>query len=257
MTNRETDLDRSLAATFADDRAPASGEHRTPDELFAYLAGELGEEDQERLQAHLEGCRECLDLLLDLEPLALPETPQAGVTDLETAAAWRTLRSRLAAEKTRERTFLPSRLLQVAAAVFFVSTLALSGWVIHLERSAARLRDTLAAAAAPRLNVPVVYVDSTRSEETAGGLEMPPGQDFLLLMMTPADPRELASYEVEILDAGERPIWHGTGLEMSDYGSLRLGLSRRFLPPGRYRIRLYGVVDGESELLEEHPLEVR
>lgn len=255
MTTRETDLDRSLAATFASDHVAAGG-HWEPDEIFAYLAGELTEEDQERLQAHLEGCRECTGLLLDLEPLAAPEEPPpSGVADLETAAAWRALRPRLAPEKTRA--FPPSRLIQVAAAVLFVSTLALSGWVIRLERSAARLRDNVAAAAAPRLNVPVVYVDAIRSEEPEAGIVMPPGQDFLLLMITPADPRELAAYEAEILDSEQRPVWHGTGLEMSDYGSLRLGLSRQFLSPGRYRLRLYGLVDGESELLEEHPLEIR
>ncbi len=261
MIDTERDLDRALEGLFAEEHGAGGAEgHGDPEELGAYLAGELGEEAAERLRNHLEGCRECTALVLDLETLAAADGPAAdGVADFELAAAWRTFEERRTAAEppAAERPVAspagrPTRWLQAAAAVLLLSTVGLSGWVV-------RLRHELAA---PQPNVPVLYLDQTTRSEGAGGrpagrLELEPGADTFLLMLTPTDPREFAAYEVEILAAGGEPVWSGGGLELSEYGALRLGMSRRFLEAGEYRIRLYGVAGGVRELVDDYPVEIR
>ncbi len=258
----DQDLDRSLATLFAEQPAGGNG-HFEPDELFAYLAGELSDQEAEGLQDHLEGCRECLDRLLELESLAEPDPPSAeGVTDFELVAAGRAIRQRLSGEAAKDglrahpgrlRSWIGGGWTQAAAAVFLVTTLGLSVKVVELQRTTTEQRRGLEQ---PRINVPVLYADATRAGELAVS-ELPPGNDFFLLMLMPTETRTFADYEVEISGAGERPIWSGKGLEMSAGGALRLGLSRRFLPPGRYRIRLFGIGAEGREMIEEYPIEIR
>ncbi len=263
MIDTERDLDRALAELFTEEHGDGGPEgHGDPEELAAYLAGELGEEEAERLRRHLEGCCECTALLLDLETLAAADEPAAdGVADFELAAAWRTFEERRGAEEpaAAERPVAspvgrPTRWLQAAAAVLLLSTVGLSGWVVRLQQSVAELGE-------PQPNVPVLYLDATTRSEEAGdrpsGLELAPGTDTFLLMLTPTDPREFPAYEVEILGAGDEAVWRGGGLELSEYGSLRLGLSRRFLAPGEYRIRLYGIAGGARELVDDYRVEIR
>ncbi len=266
MTANDQDLDRSLARLFAEQSADAD-RHLDPEELFAYLAGELSESAVEHLRQHLEGCRECVDLLLELELLAAPDAPPTdGVADLGLAATRRVISEHFAGERSaandervrrsRRLRLVPGRwggIVQAAAAVFLVTTLGLSVRVAQLQRTTAELRHDLEQ---PRLNVSVFYADATRS----GGVvvdELPPDNDFFLLMLIPTERRVFASYEVEIRGADQRPIWSGKGLEMSAGGTLRLGLSRRFLPPGDYRVRLYGLAGQDRVQIEEYALEIR
>ncbi len=262
----DRDLDRSIAALYAE-RTADGGEHRDADGLCAYLAGELPEAAAEQLRDHLEGCHQCVSQLLDLEPLATPDVPPApGVADHDVAKFQRAVHERLAGrpsepadERVRPRparrpTVRWSGLLKAAAAVFLVTALGLSMWVIQLQRTVADQRRHLEQ---PRLNVPVFYAEATRDAELVVG-ELPPGNDFFVLMLMPTELRVFASYEMEIRGAGERLIWNGEGLEMSAGGALRLGLSRRFLPPGSYRIHLYGLAEGgDREPIEEYPLKIR
>ncbi len=247
-------LDRALAELFAEQAAADGAEgHGDPEEIAAYLAGELGEEEAERLRRHLGGCRECTALVLDLETLAADEPAADGVADFELAAAWRTFEERRAAAPPaagRPATAPTARRqagwLQAAAAVLLLSTVGLSTWVV-------RLRHELAA---PQPNVPILYLGAaTRAEGGVGRLEADPNQDFFVLMLAP--PREFADYEVEILDPGGRQVWRGAGLVASDFGTVRLGLSRRRLPAGEVRVRLYGIAGEERQLLEDYRVEIR
>lgn len=247
MTTKDQDLDRELATLFAEDAAP--GDHREADELFAYLAGELDEEARESLLAHLERCRECTARLVELEPLASPEAPREdGIADLADAAAWRSMKVRLAAEETDVAR--PARrglgVWQAAAAVFFAATVLLSWRVAELGRSV----ETLAA---PRANVPIVYADPVRDEGSS--LVLPAGEELVVLALSVPAPEEHASYAVEIADAGGKVLWEARDLELSDYGTLRLALTRRYLKPGSYRLRLYG--DAGREPILDYPLEAR
>ena len=256
MKADDKDLDRSLAGLFAEQADGAS--HFEPDELFAYLAGELSGEEVEGLRDHLEGCGECLDRLLELEPLAEPEAPPAeGVTDFELVAAGRAIRRRLADDDgDRARPQRPAWTArtwpQAAAAIFLLTTLGLTFQVTRLQRTVVEQRRGLEQ---PRINVPVLYADATRAGELT--VELPAEDDFFLLMLMPTETRDFADYEVAISGAGERPMWSARGLEMSAGGALRLGLSRRFLPPGRYRVRLFGLAGEDREMIEEYPIEIR
>lgn len=248
MTTKDPDLDRELALLFAE--GAATGEHPEADELFAYLAGELGEEDRERLVAHLEGCRRCTALLVEIEPLAAPDPPREdGVADLADAAAWRSMKARLVTEKAA--TARPPRrgrgLWQAAAAVFFAATVLLAWRVAELSRSVDEL-------AAPRANVPILYAEPTR-EEADRVLVMPEDVDLLVLALTASG--GYPSYSVEIADAEGEVLWTQAGLRATDYDTVRLVVTRRFLGPGRYRILLFGAGETGRDAIDDYPLEVR
>lgn len=247
MAESTTDLDRALTSLFAEEHAGVAG-HVEPEELLAYHEGELAPEDARRVRDHLEGCRDCVAALLDLETLAAPDPPRAdGATDFELAAAWRTFRKSVDGAGRRPTL----RWFQAAAAVLLASTLGLSAWVIELRQARQQSSE-------PRLNVPVLYVESTRGPDGFDGrIEIPAGEESFMLFLMPTDLREFASYEVEISGTGGGLAWSGGGLELSDYGALRIGLSRRFLPTGDYRIRLYGVSGEGREPLDDFLVEIR
>lgn len=71
--------------------------HAEPRELVAYHAGQMADEDAERLRDHLALCSECSDLLLDLihfDDLELPEGV-AGPSEAEVELALESLKGRL------------------------------------------------------------------------------------------------------------------------------------------------------------------
>ena len=70
--------------------------------------------------------------------------------------------------------------------------------------------------------------------------------------------RSYPDYELRIL-AGqpeERVIWSAGGLHPRELGLFVLDLPAGALPPGRYRVRLYGVDAGKRELVADYDLAI-
>jgi len=245
------DLDGDLAALFAEEHVAAGdGVHPEPDELLEYLDGQLGQEAAGRIRDHLEGCRDCTAVLLDLEILSRPDEPRTdGAVDFELAAAQRAFQERLGvSERAAPR---PSRLWQAAAAVFFAATLGLA-WQV------ARLQGDLDARDAPRFNVPVLYLEPTRTEEALDARLGPDqGAESFLVFLMLTDPGAFSEYEVEILGPGDTLVRTGRGLEPGDSGALNITLSRRFLTADEVRLRLFGVTGGSRELIDDYRIEVK
>lgn len=244
------------------DLGAAGGEHPTPEQLLAYRADELTGEEKRRIQDHLVGCSECLELLLDAEGFG-EASYGAGrpVSRTEKAAAWRSLEARLEgrparapAARFRFGTLLrSSRTAYALAASLFLAAMVLSFRVAELGRTVEELTR-------PQLNAPVEDLfptSSMRGEESPPPtLELAPESRYFTLILNPVGAGEHPAYRVEIGGPGGETAWSQAGLERTPYGSFTLILARRFLRPGNYRIRLFGRQEEGWQPLEEFPFRV-
>jgi Putative zinc-finger len=240
--------------------------HPTADELAAYHAGELPPAEEDAIQEHLLGCRECTDLLLALDELHRPEEGEpvpAGELD----AVWEGLQARL---PPREEIPAPAplpfaspasprppssspRWLQALAASLAVGVIGLSFWALSLRRTVDEL-------SRPQLNAPVedLFPGPVRGGTAAQDVvEIAPGTRFFTLVLPPAREGSFEDYEVEIARAGGPAVWRGRGLRENRYGSFSLTLSRRLVGEGEYRIRLFGIGAGGREEVGTYSLRVR
>jgi hypothetical protein len=237
--------------------------HPTADELAAYHAGELSPEEEDALQEHLLGCRECTDLLLALDELHRPEEGEpvpAGELD----AVWEGLREKLL---PREETPAPlpfarpasprpassPRWLQALAASLAVGVIGLSFWSLSLRRTVDELSQ-------PQLNAPVedLFPGPVRGPAAAQSVaEIAPGTRFFTLVLNPAREGSFEEYEVEIARADGSVVWRGRGLRRNRYGSFSLTLSRRLVGEGEYRIRLFGIGGDGREGVGTYRLKVQ
>jgi len=251
-----TDLIRESGATRVPSRREESATHPCVERWIAYRDGELPPEEEKRLQRHLAQCRACVALVLDLEAFSRPETPdRAGISEFEVAAAWRVMRSAIREDLRKQRWHVSTSL----AACFLVVTLGLSTWAAMEHHTAAGLRRTVAEFSQPQINVPIH--DFLPDTATRGGsprpvIEMPAAAPFATLVFTPAQRQEYPDYQVTICDAEGTEIWSSRGLEMSPYGTFRLGLPRDFLAVGEHQIRLYGLDGDLKVLIQDWPIEI-
>jgi len=246
--------------------------HPGPDELLAYGADKLPAAEERKIQNHLALCPHCLELVVDLGRLSDPELGgEPSLTADEKAAAWQDLRARLAAEappeapRHRPGLRLPSprgglalflaspRPAWALAASLLVAVVGLSLRTWHLERGIADLSH-------PQVNAPVVDLfpaSPLRGEQGEGAaVELAPASRFFALILSPKGTPDYVGYRVEIVDSGGRVVWSGEGLEKDRHGSFTMILARRFLGPGEYRFRLYGLEGKTGQLIEEFRLRI-
>jgi hypothetical protein len=220
-------------------RALRRGEHPTAAMLAAYCADELTPEEDEKIREHFVDCRDCPELLLDLKDFSAPDrSVTERLSDSWVAAAWQSLRARLARE--------PARKLQIQrwlrslhgayslTGVLLAATCGLSAWVVGLHLELRKLRE-------PQANVRIetLYL-STRS--ALRQVRVPSGGErFLLSIATAADARwrECKEVRLQLATAAGSEVWTG-GLLPPEDGIITLELSRRALPAGGYQLRLQG-----------------
>ena len=126
--------------------------------------------------------------------------------------------------------------------------------IAELER---RLEETPRPGAL--LNVPLVGLapkDPVRGE--IDEFILPEGVDLFFLLLSMFDTRRFPSYRLEITDKDTgRVVWRGEGLKVSPrLPEVTLALPRDVLPPGDYRLRLYGVKDGKAEEVGEYEVRI-
>ncbi len=229
--------------------------HPTPETLIAYDAGTLSIEQAEQLREHFVHCRECPELLLDYQRF-MTETDDGGSPpDPESVAAWQELSRRSARWDPPRRGSARRSALALARAVcvvLVVALMALSWWVFALHGEIRRLAE-------PQVNLPVLPVASPPLPErsSAGLLQkviVPAATERFLLVLVPRAVRPNAEYRLDLCGADGRSLWSADRLTQGADGSFALGLSRRFLPGGEYRIRLLESVRGQAALVEEFPV---
>ena len=108
------------------------------------------------------------------------------------------------------------------------------------------------------LNVPLVDLgpkDPVRGELRE--ITLPKGVDLFFLLLSIADTRPFPSYRLEIADKDTgRVVWRGEGLEASRLNEVTLALPRDVLPPGDYRLRLYGLKNGKADEVGEYEVRI-
>jgi anti-sigma factor RsiW len=239
--------------------------HPTPELLSAYHEDRLSPERDGEIQEHFVECPECPELVLDLDRFTAPEAAEAGrdeLSDTWVDGAWRRLRSRLATEGRPARPRLRRLAGPVSAwsmaALLLPCTVVL--WV-RVDALGAEVRDLRA----PQLNPPWRDVESPGV--LRGGtpppweVEVPAAARQFLLVLHPASPPaslEPREYHLEIRTGAGEDVWSGPGLVRSGEGSFVVGVSRRLLPAGDYRLRVTAAAVGEEEPFEEEfPLRLK
>lgn len=250
--------DLELRDALEQQAAEASGrEHPEPEQLVAYHEGAVSREQEKALQEHLVWCRECTALLLGLSDLA----EAAGSSD--SGDDWTTMRSKLPLPSAPSSAPLPPRLrererggrrglLYSVAASLAAATVALSFWVVDLRHKVTDLSE-------PQIN-PVVrdlYLSDAPRSVAGTGFNEVPAEAGLTLILNSSEPRSFPEYLLAVEDASGTEIWRRQGIERSPFDTFTVALPGRFLPPGDYRLRLYGREGAGWTPIEEFPLRVR
>jgi hypothetical protein len=236
----------------------APSPHLEPEEIADYHDGQLSPEDERRVQDHLVACRECSELLLDLEGLADPDFG-AGETLPDGAGeqVWESIRKETRKEiqpsnvvpfRREARRSETPRWLRSLAAMLLLSTMALSGWVMSLR---SQVKDL----SSPQANTPVVDlypVSSVRGETGPALPEIPQDTEWVTVILRSPGLPEMADYGVEVLRADGSVAWKKDGLKPA-YNSFSLSLPRDWI--GDVRIRLVGIdPKGERRTIGEYAL---
>jgi cell division protein FtsB len=114
------------------------------------------------------------------------------------------------------------------------------------EEEIARLRQTIDELTGPQLDIPIIDLDTIRSGGTdpAMPIEIPRNASSVTLILNFNDRQQHPVYEVEIFDQRNDKIWRGQSKSHSN--KLPMTLPRRFLPGGRYLIRLFGLRNNQK-----------
>jgi hypothetical protein len=252
MNDRTEGLRPELAAAVKPDLEQAGPGHPHADELIAYKLGHQTEEQASKLQEHLLTCRECVELLLDMETFVTAESPSADEpSSFERAAGWRSLW--LALRR-------PSRSTGwLLAASIVLSVAGLSSWALVERNTAAELGLEIVRLSLPQPDVPIVdlYPESSQRGPSAAPtpVTVPPGATYVTAVLALPDPPAASRFEAEIEDSAGRTLWTGT-VRISEHGTFRLGLPTRLFDDGEILIHL-AAVDGDSRRrIETYPLSV-
>jgi len=253
MGGREN-LDSALKAIMAAKRDELGGAP-TPEELLAYRDGLLDPAARQVVEEKLAAYPEAAQTLADLAAFPdLDETPELTEEDLD--VRWQAFRKRLE-EVESPRPPVPSPGPRRDALPGRGGTDRSRGWSSTFRLAAAAivaLATGFFAGRGSRPDLPDgVAVNVTIAELTPveeGGtrslatVEMPDTSEEVMLVLGLLDEREFADYEAEILTADGVQRWSRGGLRPTKLGTFHLGFRRDALPPGTYRVHLYGR-DGE------------
>jgi hypothetical protein len=123
------------------------------------------------------------------------------------------------------------------------------------------LRRSLEDLSRPQVNTPIIDLDlqNTRSaaDRAVKTVTAPKGGTLFTVILHADDGPSYSEYALEILDARGRQIRRVRGLRRSPEDTFIVSLSRRLLPAGRYRLRLYGLYAGGSKAAGDYLIRVR
>lgn len=234
----------------------APGPHLEAEEIADYHNGRLSPEDERRAQDHLVACRECSELLLDLQNFGDPAFG-AGETlpDRAGEQVWEGVRKEIQPsnvvpfrrEEPRAETPRWLRSLAPIAAMLLLSTMALSGWV-------ASLRDRVKELSGPRGAAVVDLYPSSAIRDDGRPLmpELPDEAEWITVTLKYPGLPKLEDYGIEILRADGSVAWRKDGLKPV-YSSFSLSLPRDWLAD--HHIRLVGIgPQGKRQTIGEYAL---
>jgi hypothetical protein len=266
---------RDPLARLAQEERQRQGDHHPPaEQLTAYHAGELADDEAERLQDHLAVCRICTQALLDLPGfylegqtpvLSAPSEALGPPSPAQTEASWRAVQARLAAWEQRgrgaqspppvfhqERRRYPRFITSPAA--FLGMALSLLSCLVGFPVWIATHPPEVGLAVVVYL--PPAEVHRGPGNEKELEIELPGRHGGSLTVVCPVPVPGFASYKVEIQDLhGKGPLVSAAALPQVGAASHEPSLTVKFpaerLAPGDYRL-VVGSPRGEP--LAEWPL---
>ena len=132
---------------------------------------------------------------------------------------------------------------------------ALETRIADQQRTIADLEQRLRAADAPDLNAPIIDLEPADARRSAGTAArtpaIPADARSVVFILNTTHPSAGATCDVELVDAGNRVIWTGSGLKQSADRTLTLVVPRARLS-GATRLRLYSRSGERRTLVEEY-----
>ncbi len=121
----------------------------------------------------------------------------------------------------------------------------------------AALRRDLDALSQPQLNEPLLDLDprdSTRgpAAHTPRTLSIPAAAAVFTLILNTREHPTFPDYSLQVVDQNGRILWAGRGLHKSRFDTFTVAFPRRLLPPGRYRLTLYGLRGPRRDVVEDY-----
>jgi hypothetical protein len=112
----------------------------------------------------------------------------------------------------------------------------------------------------PQLNTPSYDVMTQdfiqRSGEEVQPVRIPPmAKSFRLILIGQSQPHD-PDYVVEIINRNGQPVWRGEGLKRDGNGDFVMTLQRAFLPPGEYRLKVYGQRGRGSRMMGDYTIRI-
>ncbi len=247
-------------------------------ELIAYQQGSLAEEKRELIQAHLMGCGDCRETLLEAADFFEEERPgEPSLRPAELRRDWKVIWSRLGNEQPGlfafwrwpRQAWALGAPLAAAAGLALLWGIGLQQQVQSVEQENAGLRERLlmeqrshesltAKLRAPRINVSVqdIYTREslTRSGGGSAGNRVRPGAEpASTLILNAQGVTVLPSYFLEIARSSGEVVWSHSGLKRDAHGNFSLTMDKDFLAPGEYRLRILSD-DPDRRLITEYVL---
>ena len=241
-----------------DHSAATTADHPDLETWIAYHEGRLDEQRSAELQDHLVSCRECIDLLLDLDAFEAAEAkpPAPAPVSFEKEALWRTVAAGFAAEDRAAQPSPPApwyRSFALAAALM-VAVLGLSALGLHQRTELGDLRRQIAQERlAPNMAIHDLLPGAHRSRSSGVTFEVPAEASHFTLILNLERDARAEEYRVLFRGLERDPTLQVGGLKPVD-STLTLGLSRQLLPAGEYDVELYDASapldDGGADDLE-------
>lgn len=261
MGGRE-DFDRALEAIMAEKREQLGGPP-TPEELLAYLDGELDDAERQSIEARIAVYPDAARALADLSsfPDVEPAPGTVEPADEEVAATWEVLRRKLGGVRPappaplRPAEIGPRRRTPVWKLAAAALVILAAGWIggFLVGRSASVPQPQAAVNVAIAELAPLE--DAARSAPAA--VELPARSEELVLVLglpDGADEGRFADYRAELVDANGARLWSRPGLRPTSLGTFHLAFRRGALAPGTYQIHLYGQEGERGTLLATYGL---
>jgi hypothetical protein len=111
---------------------------------------------------------------------------------------------------------------------------------------------------ATQANVPIIVLEAVRDSQTAAKpIQLPVNASHLTLWLEVEPGNRFDSFQLQILDAGNRQVQTIPGLKANPYGALALSLSVKAFQTGKYVAKLYGVKGRQREFIGEYDLNIR
>jgi hypothetical protein len=135
------------------------------------------------------------------------------------------------------------------------SSATLEARVAEQQRTIADLERRLQSADAPDLNAPIIDLEPADAQRSANTTPpapvIPAGARSIVFVLNTAHPAAGAVYDVDLVGAGNRVLWTGSGLKQSADRTLTLVVPRALLVDAA-QLRLYSRAGSRRALVEQY-----